>query len=146
MNFKSHLLAGTATSLIVGGSTYYINRDIEIAVIFAIITIAGSLISDLDTGSIPSRIFAGLGIATSIYLLYIKHEKLAAIVGIVFMAFNLDHHRGITHKWILPIVCFILGALSFKFPNMARYVLLIPFGFGLSTHFIIDKIPPYKII
>jgi len=146
MNFKNHLIAGTATSLIVGGGTFYLTRNIEQSIAFGLIALAGSQVSDIDTGSIPSRIFAWLGIAVSVFLLYLGYPTSSAVIGIIYMAFSSSGHRGLTHKWILPITCFIIAAISFKFPNMARYVWLAPFGVGICVHLIIDKIPPYKII
>ena len=147
MNFRQHLLAGTATSLIVGGISMYMTRDIRVAGIFVIVTIAGSLISDVDTGSIPSRIFAWIGIIASILLIQRGYPKPAAIIGIVYMAFSSDHHRGFTHKWILPYICFAAGIFAYFYQAQYGYLgLCIPFGLGLATHFIIDKIPPYKII
>ena len=146
MNFKQHLLVGSATAAIVGGTTMYMSKDIRVAGLFAVVTLAGSLVSDLDTGSIPSRIFAWLGIIASIVLIREGMPTPAAIIGIVFMAFNVDHHRGITHKWILPYVCLAVGVFGYYNPQYRYLLLCIPFSIGIMTHFACDKIPPYKII
>jgi len=146
MNFKNHLLAGTATGIITGATAWYITKNPSIGLVFAGVTVIGSLISDLDTGSIPSRIFAWIGIAASCFMLYTGKPKIAAVIGIIFMFFNLDHHRGFTHKWILPIVCFIAGGMALRYPQFRMYVALIPLGIGIATHLAADKIPPYKII
>ena len=146
MNFRQHLLAGTATSLIVGGITLYMSRDIRVAGIFAIVTLAGSLIPDADTGSIPSRIFAWLGVIASIVLIKTGRPLPAAIIGICFMILNLDHHRGFTHKWIVPYACLIVGMIPLFFQANQYLTLLVPFALGVATHLLADRIPPYKII
>lgn len=146
MNFKEHGLAGLATGLLVGAGTFYITKRADQSIVFALVTLAGSLAPDVDTGSIPSRIFAWIGIIASIFLMYKGLFKPAAIIGVVYMAFSSDKHRGFTHKWILPFGCFIVGALSLKFPQLARYLWLVPFGIGLACHYVVDKIPPYKVI
>lgn len=150
MNFKQHAAAGAATGFIVAGGSYYFLPDPRLGPVLGLIALAGALCPDIDTGSIPSRIFAWVGIAISLLLIYKGSPEPAAYIGIVYMAFSSDRHRGFTHKWILPIGCFVIGGISIyypeTFPILMNLFWLIPFGLGLVTHYIIDKIPPTKII
>lgn len=146
MNFREHSIAGTITGLIVGGTAYYITKNPEIGTAFAVITLAGSLLSDVDCGSIPSRIFAWVGIVLSVFLMYKGHNRYAGIVGLFYMSLSAGKHRGFTHKWIVPIMCLAIGVAGFYYPQFARYILFIPLGIGISVHLCLDKIPPYKII
>ena len=150
MNFKEHAAAGAATGLVVAGGSYYMLPDPRLGPVYGLIALAGSLSPDIDTGSIPSRIFAWVGIAISFLLIHENHPEAAAYIGIIYMAFSSDRHRGFTHKWILPIACFMIGGVGIYYPDVfpifTRLFWLIPFGLGLITHLIIDKIPPSKII
>ncbi len=150
MMFKEHAIAGLATGLVVAGGAYYFLPDPRLGPVFGLIAFAGSLAPDIDTGSIPSRIFAWAGIALSILLLHQNSPEPAAYIGIVYMAFSADKHRGFSHKWILPITCFLIAGVGIYYPDIfplfKRLFWLIPFGLGIITHFIIDKIPPTKII
>ena len=144
-NFKGHLIAGTATGIITGGTAWYITKNPIAGLVFAGVTIAGSLAPDIDVGSIPSRIFAWIGIALSALMIYNGRPTIGAYIGIAYMAFSSDKHRGITHKWILPAACFIAGWYGYVTQN-SNYLMLVPFGVGLIVHLCLDKIPPYKII
>jgi hypothetical protein len=139
LDFKNHAIAGLATGSAVAGTSYYFSKNIEISFMMGAVTLAGSLIPDLDTGSIPSRIFAWIGIVLSLYLMYINQSKFAAIIGVAYMAFSAPKHRGLTHKWVLPIACLIGAYIS-------KQVWPGAFAAGLVTHFALDKIPPWKII
>ncbi len=137
--FKEHLIAGTAAGLATGTGALYMYGDPKLAGFLCAVTVAGSLVSDVDTGSVPSRIFAWIGIAVSILLLYQGNPVPAAYIGIIYMLFSSDKHRGFTHKWILPIGCFIALLIT-------KQMWLGAFAIGLGTHYAVDKIPPYKII
>jgi len=139
MMFKQHLLAGSATALIVGGTTMYMTKNPYIAVAFAITTIAGSLASDIDTGSIPSRIFAWIGIVIAAVFMWYGKDKHSAITGVVYMAFSSDKHRGFTHGWILPIVCLVCAYLAYIHKIPLAFVFLGPFAIGLLTHKLVDQ-------
>ena len=139
MNFKAHLIAGSIAGIAISAINYYFSKDLKSSIILGSITLAASLVPDIDTGSIPSRIFAWLGILVSCFLLYFKNPFPAAIIGIVYMAFSSDKHRGFTHKWALPICCFIASYLT-------KQLWLSAFGLGLIVHYVMDNIPPYKLI
>jgi membrane-bound metal-dependent hydrolase YbcI (DUF457 family) len=139
LNFKNHAIGGLVSGTIVAGVTYYFSKNAQVSFSMGAVTLAGSLLSDCDTGSIPSRIFAWLGVIFSIYLIYIKQPIFSAIIGIIYMSLNLDHHRGFTHKWIVPTACFIGAYFS-------KQAWPIALGVGVATHLSLDKIPPWKII
>lgn len=139
MNFKEHLIFGSISGAVVLATSFYMSNNIEESLVFCAVTVAGSLVPDIDTGSVPSRIFAWIGIAVSCMFLYHGNSKPAAIIGIIYMLFSSDKHRGFTHKWILPIAC-LAWAYFFK------QTWPVAFGIGLATHYVCDKIPPYKII
>jgi len=123
-------MAGMATGLIVGGISMYMTRDIKVAGIFAVVTIAGSLAPDLDCHSIPSRIVSFIGALLTGFLIYSKTYQPAAWIGCIFFIIKAQKHRGLTHSYFLPILCLVL----FKFDIYPA----LPFGIGLMVHFILD--------
>lgn len=138
MKFKNHLIAGTATGIITGGTAWYITKNPEIGLSFAGVTLAGSLASDIDTGSIASRLFAWAGIIMAAVLMWYGKDRHAAIVGVVYMAFSSDKHRGFTHGWSLPAVCFVCSYFAYVREIPLQFVLLFPFAVGLLTHKAVD--------
>lgn len=137
MKFREHAIAGLITGSAVTGASYYFSKNIQVSFMMGVVTLAGSLCPDIDAASIPSRIFAWLGIIFSVYFIYINQAVYGACVGIVYMAFNVDHHRGITHKWSMVVVC-LIGMYIYKqaWPGALAV--------GLCCHYILDKMNPLK--
>jgi len=138
MNFKEHAICGAIGGTIVGAVSYYFTKNHQTSIYLGSITLAGSLAPDIDNGSISSRIFAWIGIIVNILLIYLRMSYAAAIIGIIYMIFSSDKHRGITHKWILPFLCFIGSYLIKDF-------WLTALGLGFMIHYISDKIPPTEL-
>ncbi len=139
MNFRNHAIAGLITGSAATGATYYHSKNIQFSFAMGAVALAGSLAPDIDTGSVPSRIFAWVGILFSCYLIYIKQTRFAAYIGLIYMVLSSGKHRGLTHKWIIPIVCFIGSYLSKQaWPGAL--------AMGWACHLSVDKIPPWKII
>lgn len=139
MNFRAHALAGTATGLITGATAWYITKNPVAGLAFAGVTVIGSLASDIDTGSIPSRMFAWAGIIIAALLMWYGKDRHSAVTGIVYMAFSSDKHRGFTHGWALPVVCFVCSYLAYIHKIPLQFILLFPFAIGLLTHKAVDK-------
>ena len=137
--FKEHVLAGTVTGVIVGAVTGYYSGSVGFGISNAIFVLIGSQLPDIDTVSIPSRIFAWLTIVFSGVMMYLGEHKQAAISGILYAAFSCDKHRGWKHGWPLIICCFVAAFLSTKniLPNY--YFLLAPLALGLISHKFLDK-------
>ena len=138
-NFKTHALAGLAASTILGGATIALTSNIKLGIAFGVSTLVGSLISDIDTGSIPSRIFAWIGIAISGLMMYFGKNQQAAIVGLIYMGLSSDKHRGFTHSWVLVAILMVLGFLAGYGKISPEFVLLAPLSFGIAVHLIIDR-------
>lgn len=148
MNFKAHAIAGSISGISMSLFAYHCSdligyhslyHNLEKSIFFGLITLGASLAPDIDTGSFSSRIFAWIGIISSCILIYLNFPLASAIIGIVYMAFSSDKHRGFTHKWALPISSFIVFII-------ANVFWLLSFSIGLITHYIVDRIPPYKIL
>lgn len=138
-NFKGHLIAGSISSVALAAGSYYLTGDVLLSTSWGSCVFIGSLAPDIDTGSIPSRIFAISGIIISAFLLYIGMTREAALIGIVYMAFSSDKHRGFTHGWMLIIATMCLGILGAYGKIHIFYSLLAPFSFGLIVHKVMDR-------
>lgn len=139
MNFREHAIAGLITGSAVTGASYYFSRNIPFSLLMGAVTVAGSIAPDVDTGSIPSRIFAWIGIALAAVFMYFGKNKNAAATGIIYMAFSSDRHRGATHSWVLIMVCAGLGYAGFRQWMPIYFILMSAFSVGLITHKIIDS-------
>lgn len=139
MNFKQHAIIGAASSGIIAVGSFALTKNPAIALTFGVSLFVGSIIPDIDTGSIPSRIFAVATIILAGILMYFGLDKHAAIVGIINAALRIDKHRGYTHSWLLIIVCSAIGIVA-AFGKIPEYfVLLAPFAVGLIVHYLVDR-------
>jgi len=137
MNHKAHMIAGASTGTVI--SLFLLNYEsTENALAGGFAVFLGSEFPDLDTGSIPSRVAARVGFLAGIVLIYFGFPLYAAIIGCIYMAVKAQPHRGITHSYLLPIICFVLARLVF--PQYS--VMITCFGIGLIVHNIIDHRNP----
>lgn len=137
MNHKAHMIAGASVGSAIGLFLFNYENQNQ-ALIGGISCFLGSEFPDLDTGSIPSRIAARVGALSAIALIYFNLSFYAALIGVVYMVVKAQPHRGLTHSYALPVICFILA--SFVFPQYA--IMLSCFGIGLIVHNIIDRRNP----
>ena len=137
--FKEHATVGLVSGAIVGFGVGYYSSDYILGALFGMAVFVGSLASDIDTGSIPSKWFARIGIVLAIALMYYGQHKHASIIGLAYMGFSSDKHRGFTHGWPLIIVCFVVGYFGAISKIPAYFVLFAPFGAGLLIHKLLDK-------
>lgn len=141
MNFKEHLTGGLAAGTVATGTLAAIpghaaSDPREYAFIFALI-VAGSLAPDLDTHSKPSRYTAMAGAVFSAVSIYFKEYHYAAWAGLVFFIIKAQKHRGVTHSWLLPVLCV---GVSLYMGNLFAAA----FGGGLATHYVLDRISPLR--
>lgn len=144
MDFAGHLKTGLATSTICTGvhgiATAYTgdSQNPKILLITFFACLIGSLISDLDTHSTPSRIFSFILMVFGAYSIYTKEPYFALAILTGFAFIKSMRHRGWCHAFSLPL------ALSI-FAFSSGYYLLIPFSVGILTHFWADSLHPLKL-
>ncbi len=137
MNHKAHMIAGIFAGVSIAGflSKYETRED---AIVGGVACFLGSEFPDLDTGSIPSRMFARFGFLAAFGLLYYDQAYYAALVGIFFMFVKSQPHRGITHSYFLPLLLFLFSVVIFQ-----EYAIMLScFGVGLLVHYILDRRNP----
>ena len=138
--FKTHNKWGIASALLYGVGSYVYTGNLKLSAISMVAILFGSLAPDVDTGSIPSRIFAWMGIALAAFFIVADKDRWAAIVGIIYMSFSSLKHRGLTHSMLLIVACVVAGMAASFGKIHPNYFYLAPFGFGLFIHsFIVDK-------
>jgi len=140
MNFKGHLRAGlvaSALSTVVYSLSANDSTPDAGAMVFTAVLV-GSLVPDLDTNSIPSKITALLGSIFCLWSLITKEPYPALIFATGFLFIKSFNHRTWTHLWSLPTIL-IAVAVKYNIP------LLIPFSVGIMTHYVIDCYGPKKM-
>ena len=152
MNYRNHLIFGTVTSIatpiIMNQAGFSLDMG-DIAVIIPAV-IAGSLFPDCDTASIPSRIYAILGVIWSVFFFIFEMNDFIIPLWLPFIFAKMSRHRSWTHARWLPVVLtaipFFLFRLTINYPRfhhiadlMYEYRLLfMAFSLGLITHLILD--------
>jgi len=140
MNHKVHLLAGITAGFGVGSFLYSYENQ-EQALIGGIACFLGAEFPDIDTGSIPSRVAARIGALSAIALIYLNLSFYAALIGTAFMIVKAQPHRGLTHSYLLPFMCFVLASTYYDYYSIAASC----FGIGLIVHIlIVDRINPFN--
>ncbi len=152
MNYKNHLIFGISTSIatpaIMNQIGYNLNPS-DIALIIPTV-IAGSLFPDCDTQSIPSRIYAILGLITSVFFFIAGMNNFIIPLWLPFIFAKMSKHRGWTHSPLLPLGLILVPWLIFKttisslnYQHIAeltheyRFVFL-SFSIGLICHLVLD--------
>lgn len=152
MNYKNHLIFGTVTSIatpiIMNQIGFNLNMG-EIAVIVPVV-IAGSLFPDTDTASIPSRMYAILGLITSVFFYIIGMSNFIIPLWLPFIFAKMSHHRGWTHSWYLPAglasmpyMLFVFTVDLPRFQHIAKLMfeyrlVFMAFSVGLVCHLLLD--------
>ncbi len=149
MNFKEHSNAGIVVSVPVIGLSYYIFQDIRTSLTMGICCFAGSLIPDLDTGSTPSRITAIALLVWSLaaYSVYkfgvqipqrwVFNIELCFWANLIYIAFKASKHRGISHKYILPVTFAFIAFYT-------GYLWFTAIAIGIIVHLFVDRIYPWN--
>lgn len=153
MNFKGHFIGGLGVAVLTGGGLTVNEYSLTVAGITAAAVFTGSQFPDFDTGSIPARWFGRIGFffnfAVLLYSLKMGNGLnqwmiAATVVGLISLFSQGSKHRGLTHKYYIPL---ILAGLFF-YPEFKGT--LLPFicaglSAGIFTHLFIDCIFPWKI-
>lgn len=152
MNYKNHLIFGTASSVATPVIMNIIGFGLNTkeTVIIMASCLAGSLFPDCDTQSIPSRIYATLGAVLSVLCYFAGMSGFVWLIWIPFILAKMSKHRGWTHsKWLpigLTLAPYLLSALSIIFELFQYYgslafnyrYIFIAFSIGLITHILLD--------
>ena len=153
MNFGCHLGISTAISLgipiIAREIGVPIDQAKEIYIIPAIIL--GGIFSDIDTESIPSKIYAGFAFIALI-ILAIKNKPWHGVMLMApYLAAKISKHRGWTHSiytvFALLISPLIIATIAYLLPFNVQtisdiinnyYWLIVSFSFGICIHKFLD--------
>ena len=151
MNFKGHLYSSMLVSLpLLAFLETNTTVDSTISLLSVPAFIAGGNFPDLDTDSKPSQYVAVMAFvvclllsAVGVFLWIIEFILLSNIIGIIFLLIKTFGHRGLTHKYYVPIVM-----VAFSFSGLIDGelvpVLSLSFALGNFLHLAMDKIWPWK--
>lgn len=152
MNYPYHLAAGA----IVGLSAPIIMNEIGISIpeqqqlfVFPAIVL-GSIFPDIDTESIPSKIYATFALVC-LTVFAIKHRPWHGVILMIpYLAAKISRHRGWTHslKFIFSLILIplIVTLLAIAFPSIGwlanllldYYITICCFAAGNVVHKILD--------
>lgn len=145
--YKGHLTAGlVAGAAAVTGAVMLKHLTVDPLQIAGLMgfCLLGALFPDVDTDSKGQNLFYVLLILVNGVLIYYRHFKWSAWLGLCAMLPALGHHRGWTHTWwamlivgapILIIPKFVLGA-----DNLKLYLpFYIAFTVGYFSHLLLDR-------
>lgn len=152
MNFKEHnriaQLMSIPNALFLGFAT---TVDAGLALASILPFVLGSSFPDLDTESIPSKRFASVALGVLVVCLFTgmwygvaEFLIIGNIVGIIFLLFKKLEHRGITHKYWIPIIL-VVFAFSGLMKSDFIPVICFSYGMGIVCHLIVDKIWPWDV-
>jgi len=158
MNFKFHWSAG----LIGGAAAFALGLFLDAPGAYNLAlaggVVVGSQFPDLDTGSIPARWFGRIGGGTSLFLIIAGKIweislfwLIAALIGLVSLLTQGSKHRGLTHKYWIPLGLCLLSFLPYGtdwLPSLQEYLLpamLRGFALGVVIHLLLDGIFPWQL-
>jgi membrane-bound metal-dependent hydrolase YbcI (DUF457 family) len=152
MNYPYHLAAGA----IAGLSAPIIMKEIGISIpeqqqlaIFPAILL-GSIFPDIDTESIPSKIYAAFSLFCLIIFAIKNKPWHGVILMIPYLAAKISRHRGFTHSFKLVIslilIPLVVTLLAIIFPSidwlanllLDYYITICCFAAGIVIHKILD--------
>ena len=143
-NFKGHITAGLIASAVVTTATGFLTQNVEASVLAGGACFFGSLASDIDVDSIPSRWFARLGFVATILLYYFNKKDLGLILGASFFFLKSGKHRGWTHKYSLPLGLVVVGKIyEVAYSPAYAYAYFLAVAVGLLAHYTIDTMNPF---
>jgi membrane-bound metal-dependent hydrolase YbcI (DUF457 family) len=152
MNYPYHLAAGT----IVGLTAPLILKEVGISVpdqqqllIFPAILL-GSIFPDIDTESIPSKIYAAFSLVC-LAIFAIRHRPWHGVILMgPYLAAKISRHRGWTHSFklvfsliLIPLVVILLAIIVPSIGWLANllldyYITICCFAAGIIVHKILD--------
>lgn len=161
MKYQPHLVG----SIIMSASFPFLAKEAginlsfnDLALIMPAIVLGGNF-CDIDTESIPSRIYAAIGTLLTLFWVYSNNYEFIWLIWIPFIAAKMFGHRKWAHSWKLPIVIvflpLIIDLIMFYFNFNIRFIqdLIIKyrqsvngFAFGICTHLFIDIKKIKKIV
>lgn len=158
MNKDAHLIGSCVISAASTGILYYTdtNTSTNTLILCAIAVILGGNFPDVDTKSVPSKIYA-LMIALSFPILFYVGMFWYWFAFLVpFIAAQIWSHRSWTHsmKFIFALVGIVIAAelISFAIPDKLQYIKqiilrfdlqIVCFALGVFTHKFLDH-PIFK--
>lgn len=134
--FKTHALSGAGSGFLVATGIGYITGRIDVAVTFWFFVFVGSILPDIDTGSIPSRVFSIATVIIAGIFIFKGMDRHAAITGILNAVMRIDKHRGFMHSLLLVIILLIIGAMGCFGKIHMYYSVLAPLSFGMFVHIV----------
>ena len=96
---------GVLTSIATSTGAYYLCHKPDIAIACGLFTFSGSLIPDLDIGSIPQRWFNRFVCLALLIMFIVKQHAIANIVAICALLPQTSKHRGYMHSQVFAILC-----------------------------------------
>jgi membrane-bound metal-dependent hydrolase YbcI (DUF457 family) len=144
MNFKQHATLGIITGAVCGVTASYTGtRDLEAFAVAGLTAFVGSQFPDLDTKSTPSKWFARLAVLLVIFdsfrPFYADSQIEYYYPAVLFCFMQSGKHRGWTHSYFVPMVCFGLG-VYFKYD----FMLFASFAMGVLSHYYLDRMSLFK--
>ncbi len=146
MNFYPHL---AITTILTVTTAHYLNVNgilpHDQAIQCGIMVDLGSFFPDLDTESTPSKWYFRLMIPIIPYLLYMEYYFGALTIVGLFLAAKVQHHRGWTHSYKVPVLIVLVSLLPGLIPGLDYFMpyTLVPISFGIVTHLLPDSIKTF---
>jgi len=108
------------------------------------VTMLAALLPDVDTDSKGQHLFYGLLLAVDAGLIFFKHYKWSAILGLVAMLPAVGRHRGWTHTWwamlAVPGVLAAVPAVVLDLSPEAVGPYFAAAVLGYGSHLVLDGI------
>ncbi len=135
MNFRGHLHSAIIiliVFLLIGYPYIKTVMSLTEIIIASLIFLLYSEIPDIDADSNIQTIVYSAILLTDIFLIYIQHYKVSAVIGALSTIPIIAKHRGLCHSWLFGVVI----SLPFAIVN---WLYVIPAIAGFALHKIGDK-------